>query len=49
MIFTGRSVDGLNERRDPPPVGSWISLRFPDRNASGIPRFASFLRVRGDR
>ena len=37
------------ERRDPPAVGSWVSYRFRDRNASGIPRFASFLRVRGDR
>lgn len=36
--------DGL--RRDPPPVGFWVTYRYRDRTPSGLPRFASFLRVR---
>lgn len=36
------------ERSRPPPVGSWITYRFRDVNPSGVPRFASFLRVRED-
>jgi DNA ligase-1 len=36
------------ERRQPPPIGSWVSYRYRDVNPSGIPRFATFLRVRGD-
>lgn len=34
------------QRRDPPPVGSWVTYRFPERTPSGLPRFASFVRVR---
>ena len=39
---------GLSEaqRRDPPRVGSWVTYRFPERTPSGLPRFASFVRVR---
>ena len=39
---------GLSDalRRDPPPVGSWVTYRYRDRTPSGLPRFASFLRVR---
>lgn len=33
------------QRRDPPPVGAWVTYRFRGRHASGLPRFASFLRV----
>ena len=36
------------ERRDPPAVGSWVTYRFRDLNPSGLPRFASFLRIRAD-
>ena len=36
------------QRRKPPAVGSWVSYRFRGENDSGIPRFASFLRVRAD-
>ena len=36
------------ERRTPPPVGSWVTYRYRDRTPQGIPRFASFLRVRGE-
>lgn len=33
-------------RREPPPVGSWVTYRYRDRTPKGIPRFATFLRVR---
>lgn len=34
------------QRRDPPPVGSTVTYRYVALNASGVPRHASFLRVR---
>ena len=34
------------ERRDPPPVGSQVTYRYVALSAAGVPRFASFLRVR---
>ena len=34
------------QRRDPPPVGTTITYRYRDLTNSGLPRFASFLRVR---
>lgn len=39
---------GLSDalRRDPPPVGAWVTYRYRDRTPSGLPRFASFVRVR---
>ncbi|MDB5850602.1 MAG: ligase [Rhodoferax sp.] len=36
------------QRRSPPAVGSWVTYRFRDVNPSGLPRFASFMRVRED-
>ena len=36
------------ERRDPPPVGSLVTYRYRGFTGTGIPRFASFLRVRED-
>lgn len=37
------------DRRNPPPVGSWVTYRYIGLNeGTGIPRFASFLRVRLD-
>ena len=36
------------QRRNPPAVGSWVTYRFRDTHPSGVPRFASFLRVRDD-
>ena len=36
------------ERRDPPAVGSQVTYRYAGLHASGLPRFASFLRVRKD-
>ena len=36
------------QRQNPPAVGSWVTYRFRGLNDSGIPRFASFMRVRED-
>ena len=37
------------ERENPPPVGSWVTYRFRGRHdESGLPRFASFVRMRED-
>jgi DNA ligase 1 len=51
-----RTVDGRElslgtgftdqQRRDPPPLGSTVTYRFRDLTKTGLPRFASFLRVR---
>lgn len=34
------------QRRDPPPVGSWVTYSYHNMTARGIPRFARFLRER---
>jgi DNA ligase len=44
-IGTGFSDE---QRRHPPPAGTVITFRFRGRYPSGIPKFASFLRVRAD-
>lgn len=44
-LGTGFS-DALREA--PPPVGSWISYTHRGHTARGLPRFASFLRLRPD-
>ena len=36
------------ERRNPPAIGMRVTYRFRGLNDSGIPRFASFIRVRED-
>lgn len=36
------------ERANPPPVGSWVTYRFRGTHDGGLPRFASFVRVRED-
>ena len=36
------------QRQDPPAIGTLVTYRFRGLNESGIPRFASFLRVRTD-
>lgn len=33
-------------RREPPPVGSWVTYRYRERTPRGVPRFATFVRVR---
>ena len=39
---------GLSDalRRNPPPLGTWVTFSYRDRTPSGLPRFASFVRVR---
>ena len=37
-----------NDRADPPPVGSTVTYKFFGLTANGLPRFASFLRIRND-
>ncbi len=41
-------ASGLSDtqRRNPPPMGAWVTYRYRDRTPSGLPRFASFVRVR---
>lgn len=36
------------QRRDPPPVGTVITFRYRELTRHGLPRFASFHRVRSD-
>lgn len=36
------------QRRDPPPIGATVTYRYRDLTRNGMPRFASFLRVRVD-
>ena len=34
------------ERRNPPPVGATVTFKYSGTTVNGIPRFASFLRIR---
>lgn len=34
------------QRANPPAVGAWVTYHYRGRTASGLPRFASFMRVR---
>ncbi len=34
------------QRDAPPPIGTYVSYRYRDRTPAGLPRFASFLRLR---
>ncbi|GGC65093.1 DNA ligase [Marinobacter halophilus] len=36
------------QRRQPPPVGATVTFRYRGLTATGLPRFARFLRVRND-
>ena len=33
------------QRRNPPPVGAWVTYRYRGHHASGLPRFSSYLRT----
>lgn len=41
---------GLSDalRRSPPALGAWVTYRYRGTHDSGLPRFATFLRVRSD-
>lgn len=45
-----RLGSGLSDalRRNPPPVGSWVTYRYRGTHESGLPRFATLVRVRSD-
>jgi DNA ligase 1 len=47
---TFRVGSGLSDeqRRHPPPIGSWITYAYQGVTANGVPRFARFLRVRDE-
>ena len=45
LLGTGLSDD---DRRDPPPIGTLITFRYRELNSQGVPRFASYHRVRED-
>jgi DNA ligase-1 len=32
----------------PPAIGDWVTYRFHGLNDGGLPRFATFLRMRND-
>ena len=34
------------QRQKPPELGSWVTYRYRDRTPGGVPRFATFVRVR---
>lgn len=36
------------QRREPPPVGSQLTYKYSGTTSNGLPRFASFLRLRPD-
>lgn len=36
------------ERDDPPPVGAVITFRYSGHTSTGLPRFASYVRIRDD-
>ncbi|WP_439518919.1 DNA ligase [Hydrogenophaga sp.] len=36
------------QREHPPALGEWVTYRFRGVSAAGVPRFASFMRVRPD-
>lgn len=46
LVFRLGSGLSLAERQAPPPVGAWVSYRYRGHHASGVPRFATFWRVR---
>lgn len=46
LVFRLGSGLSLADRHDPPPVGTWVSYRYRGHHASGVPRFATYWRVR---
>lgn len=45
LLGTGFSAA---QRRDPPALGTKVTYRYRDVTGNGLPRFASFLRIRDD-
>jgi DNA ligase-1 len=38
----------LAQRKTPPPIGSSVTFKYHGFTRNGVPRFASFMRVRRD-
>ncbi|MFZ2974197.1 MAG: hypothetical protein WA049_16285 [Ferribacterium limneticum] len=45
LLGTGFSAA---QRREPPAVGATVTYRYRDLTSKGLPRFASFLRIRDE-
>ncbi len=45
LIGTGFSDE---ERNNPPPIGSVLTFKYQELSTDGVPRFASFLRIKED-
>jgi DNA ligase-1 len=46
VVFSLGSGLSDAQRREPPPVGAWVTYRFRDLTEAGVPRFATFVRER---
>jgi DNA ligase-1 len=46
-FFVGSGL-GDAARREPPAIGTTITYRYRDLTSSGLPRFATYLRVHDD-
>lgn len=46
IIFKIGSGFSDNERKKPPPIGSTITFKYIGKTRNGVPKFASFLRIR---
>ncbi|MFM2075339.1 MAG: hypothetical protein RJB34_1644 [Pseudomonadota bacterium] len=46
QVFRLGSGLSLAQRQTPPPIGTWVTYRHQGHHASGVPRFATFWRVR---
>ncbi len=44
-LFIGSGLSDA-ERNDPPPIGALITFKYRGLTSNGLPRFASFLRIR---
>jgi DNA ligase-1 len=42
-LFIGSGMSEA-ERREPPPIGSFVTYRYRDLTPGGVPRFATYLR-----
>jgi DNA ligase-1 len=46
IVFKIGSGFSDNERNIPPPIGSTITFKYIGKTQNGVPKFASFLRIR---
>lgn len=46
LVFRLGSGLSLADRQTPPAIGTWVTYRYRGHHASGVPRFATFWRVR---